>query len=49
MINPCGNFDIVLNLHAHKHVRSEKDSFSIEAMLKNNVIDEKLIRLFKIK
>ena len=41
MINQHGNFDIVANFAAHKHVRSEKDSFSIEAMLKNNVIDAK--------
>ncbi len=32
-------FDIVANFSAHKHVRSEKDIFSIEAMLKNNVIN----------
>lgn len=30
-------FDIIANFAAHKHVRSEKDIFSIEAMLKNNV------------
>ena len=30
-------FDIVANFAAHKHVRSEKDQFSIEAMLTNNV------------
>lgn len=32
-----GPFDIVANFSAHKHVRSEKDVFSIEAMLENNV------------
>lgn len=32
-----GPFDIVANFAAHKHVRSEKDRFSIEAMLANNV------------
>ncbi|MDO4636152.1 MAG: polysaccharide biosynthesis protein [Lautropia sp.] len=32
-----GPFDIVANFAAHKHVRSEKDIFSIEAMLENNV------------
>jgi FlaA1/EpsC-like NDP-sugar epimerase len=32
-----GPFDIVANFAAHKHVRSEKDSFSIEAMLDNNL------------
>jgi len=30
-------FDIVANFAAHKHVRSEKDQFSIEAMITNNV------------
>lgn len=33
----CG-FDIVANFSAHKHVRSEKDLYSIEALLRNNVI-----------
>ncbi|MEY3052898.1 MAG: hypothetical protein RLY31_2683 [Bacteroidota bacterium] len=32
-----GPFDIVANFAAHKHVRSEKDRYSIEAMLGNNV------------
>jgi FlaA1/EpsC-like NDP-sugar epimerase len=31
-------FDIVANFAAHKHVRSEKDVFSIEAMIRNNVL-----------
>ncbi len=31
------NFNIVSNFSAHKHVRSEKDIYSIEALLKNNV------------
>ena len=30
-------FDIVANFAAHKHVRSEKDILSIEALIKNNV------------
>ena len=34
-------FDIVANFSAHKHVRSEKDSFSVEALIKNNVINAK--------
>ncbi|WP_425659670.1 polysaccharide biosynthesis protein [Tenacibaculum ascidiaceicola] len=34
-------FDIVANFSAHKHVRSEKDIFSIEALIKNNVINAK--------
>ena len=33
-----GRFDIVANFAAHKHVRSEKDVFSIEAMIENNVL-----------
>ena len=36
-----GKFDIVANFAAHKHVRSEKDHFSIEAMVQNNVIKAK--------
>jgi FlaA1/EpsC-like NDP-sugar epimerase len=31
------NWDIVANFSAHKHVRSEKDSISVEALIKNNV------------
>lgn len=34
-------FDIIANFAAHKHVRSEKDIFSIESMVKNNVLDAK--------
>jgi FlaA1/EpsC-like NDP-sugar epimerase len=34
-------FDIVANFSAHKHVRSEKDSFSVEALIKNNVLNAK--------
>ena len=30
-----GSFEIVANFAAHKHVRSEKDIFSIEAMIEN--------------
>ncbi|NNE46789.1 MAG: polysaccharide biosynthesis protein [Rhodothermales bacterium] len=36
-----GPFDIVANFAAHKHVRSEKDQFSIEAMIENNIIKAK--------
>ena len=36
-----GPFDIVANFAAHKHVRSEKDHYSIEAMVENNVIKAK--------
>lgn len=41
-------FDIVANFAAHKHVRSEKDVFSIEAMIDNNVLKaDKLLQLLK--
>lgn len=33
-----GPFEIIANFAAHKHVRSEKDIFSIEAMIENNVL-----------
>lgn len=36
-------FDIVGNFSAHKHVRSEKDIFSIEALLQNNVLHAKCL------
>ena len=36
-----GPFHIVANFAAHKHVRSEKDHYSIEAMVENNVIKAK--------
>ena len=36
-----GPFHIVANFAAHKHVRSEKDPYSIEAMLENNVLRAK--------
>lgn len=36
----CG-FDIVANFSAHKHVRSEKDIFSVEALIQNNVLHAK--------
>lgn len=31
-------FDIVANFSAHKHVRSEKDRYSVQALLENNVL-----------
>ncbi|MFA5817458.1 MAG: polysaccharide biosynthesis protein [Bacteroidales bacterium] len=41
-----GPFDIVANFAAHKHVRSEKDEYSITALLDNNVIKaERLLNL----
>jgi FlaA1/EpsC-like NDP-sugar epimerase len=39
MYNNEGPFDIVANFSAHKHVRSEKDMYAIEAMFKNNFIN----------
>ncbi|QOW61695.1 polysaccharide biosynthesis protein [Treponema pedis] len=43
-----GGFDIVANFSAHKHVRSEKDVFSVEALLRNNVLNAKrLLDLLK--
>lgn len=38
-----GPFHIVANFAAHKHVRSEKDHYSIEAMIHNNVIKAKYL------
>ena len=34
-----GGFDIVANFSAHKHVRSEKDIYSIEALIRNNLLN----------
>lgn len=39
----AGGFDIVANFSAHKHVRSEKDIFSVEALLRNNVVNAKTL------
>jgi FlaA1/EpsC-like NDP-sugar epimerase len=39
-------FNVIANFAAHKHVRSEKDIFSIEAMVENNVI--KAFKLLKM-
>ena len=36
-------FDIVANFSAHKHVRSEKDIYSVEALLRNNVLNAKIL------
>lgn len=41
MFRACGGFDIVANFSAHKHVRSEKDIYSVEALLQNNVLNAK--------
>ncbi len=40
------NWDIVANFSAHKHVRSEKDEISVEALIKNNVFGT--IKLLKL-
>ena len=40
------SWDIVSNFSAHKHVRSEKDKISIEALIKNNVFGA--IKLLKL-
>lgn len=41
MFRARNGFDIVANFSAHKHVRSEKDIYSIEALFYNNVINAK--------
>ena len=42
-------FDIVANFSAHKHVRSEKDRYSVQALIENNDIKaKKLMDLLKI-
>ena len=43
MFRARGGFDIVGNFSAHKHVRSEKDVYSVEALLRNNVLNAKLL------
>ncbi len=41
MFKSRGGFDIIANFSAHKHVRSEKDQFSVEALIRNNVMNAK--------
>lgn len=43
MFRNRGGFNIVANFSAHKHVRSEKDIYSVEALLQNNVLHAKLL------
>lgn len=43
MFRKRGGFGIVGNFSAHKHVRSEKDIYSVEALLQNNVLHAKLL------
>lgn len=38
MFRSRGGFEIVGNFSAHKHVRSEKDIYSVEALIQNNVL-----------
>lgn len=43
MFRSRSGFDIVGNFSAHKHVRSEKDIYSVEALIQNNVLHAKLL------
>lgn len=43
MFRARGGFNIVGNFSAHKHVRSEKDIYSVEALLQNNVLHAKIL------
>ena len=43
MFRSRGGFNIVGNFSAHKHVRSEKDIYSVEALLQNNILNAKLL------
>lgn len=43
MFRKRDGFDIVGNFSAHKHVRSEKDIYSVEALLQNNVLHAKIL------
>ncbi len=43
MFRARSGFDIVGNFSAHKHVRSEKDIYSVEALLQNNVLHAKIL------
>ena len=36
-------FDIVGNFSAHKHVRSERDIYSIESLIQNNILHAKIL------
>ena len=41
MFRNRNGFDVVGNFSAHKHVRSEKDIYSVEALVQNNVLHAK--------
>ncbi len=43
MFRMRGGFNIVANFSAHKHVRSEKDIYSIEALIQNNLLNAKYL------
>lgn len=43
MFRHRGGFDIVGNFSAHKHVRSEKDIYSVEALIQNNILHAKIL------
>ncbi len=43
MFRSRGGFNIVGNFSAHKHVRSEKDVYSVESLIQNNVLHAKLL------
>lgn len=43
------SFDVVACFAAHKHVRSEKDSLAIEAMVRNNVFNTKTLLDLSLK
>lgn len=43
MFRSYEGFDIVGNFSAHKHVRSEKDIYSIEALIQNNILNAKTL------
>lgn len=43
MFRNRSGFDIIGNFSAHKHVRSEKDIYSIEALIRNNVLNAKIL------
>jgi len=43
-----GPFEIIANFAAHKHVRSEKDEYAIQALINNNIIHaERLLDFLK--
>lgn len=49
MFRKRNGFNIVANFAAHKHVRSEKDIYSIEALIRNNVLNlKKLLDLLSV-